>query len=118
MGHVGLGTVIVICLIFGAVTAAIGQKKNLAVGQSFAPGALLGIFGAIIVICQRPGPAQGATGHAGGEVPAVQHDSERSGDAARVRVLCSAKLPTDYGELLPAATDLGLMSWAMSLLRL
>jgi hypothetical protein len=59
---VGLGTVIVICLIFGAVTAAIGQKKNLAVGQSFAPDALLGIFGAIIVICQRPGPPKAPPG--------------------------------------------------------
>ena len=58
----GLGTIIVICLIFGAVTAAIGQKKNLAVGQSFAPGALLGIFGAIIVICQRPGPPKAPPG--------------------------------------------------------
>jgi len=51
----GVGTIIVICLILGAITAAIGQKKNLPVGQSFALGALLGIFGAIIVICQRPG---------------------------------------------------------------
>lgn len=48
-------TIIVICVTLGAITAAIGQKKNLPVGQSFALGALLGIFGAIIVICQRPG---------------------------------------------------------------
>jgi DNA-directed RNA polymerase subunit RPC12/RpoP len=58
----GLGTIIVICLIFGAVTAAIGQKKNLPVGQSFALGALLGIFGAIIVICQRPGLPKAPSG--------------------------------------------------------
>jgi DNA-directed RNA polymerase subunit RPC12/RpoP len=58
----GLGTIIVICLILGAVTAAIGQKKNLPVGQSFALGALLGIFGAIIVICQRPGLPKAPSG--------------------------------------------------------
>jgi hypothetical protein len=52
---VGFETLIVILLIFGAITAAIGQKKNLPVGQSFALGALLGIIGVVIVIVQRPG---------------------------------------------------------------
>ena len=51
----GLETLIVICLIFAAITAAVGQIKNLPVGQSFALGALLGIIGLIIVIVQRPG---------------------------------------------------------------
>ncbi len=48
-------TFILFCLIFGAIAAAIGQKKNLSVGQSFALGAFLGIIGLIIVIFRRPG---------------------------------------------------------------
>lgn len=50
-----LGTTIVILAICGAITAAIGQKKNLPTGQSFALGALLGIIGIIIVLVQKPG---------------------------------------------------------------
>ncbi len=48
-------TIIVFCLIFGAITAAIGQKKNLPVAESFLLGALLGIIGLIIMIFRRPG---------------------------------------------------------------
>jgi predicted RNA-binding Zn-ribbon protein involved in translation (DUF1610 family) len=36
------------------IAAAIGQKKNLPLGGAFAAGALLGIIGVIIVLCQRP----------------------------------------------------------------
>jgi predicted RNA-binding Zn-ribbon protein involved in translation (DUF1610 family) len=49
-----LGTIIVICLVFGAITAAIAQKKNISVGEWFVIGALLGIFGVLIVLLQRP----------------------------------------------------------------
>jgi DNA-directed RNA polymerase subunit RPC12/RpoP len=55
MGHLSLVTTIIILLIFGAITAAIGQRKNLPLGGSFALGALLGIIGLIIVIFQKPG---------------------------------------------------------------
>jgi hypothetical protein len=41
-------------LIFGAITAAIGQKKNFPVAESFLWGALLGIIGVIVVIVRRP----------------------------------------------------------------
>ncbi len=40
-------------LIFGAITAVIGRKKNLNVGVSFAAGALLGLIGLIIVVIWR-----------------------------------------------------------------
>jgi hypothetical protein len=42
------------CLIWGAITAAIGQSKNYPVGESFAWGALLGIIGLIVVVCRKP----------------------------------------------------------------
>lgn len=41
-------------LIFGAITAAIGQKKNFLVAESFLWGALLGIIGLIVMIVRRP----------------------------------------------------------------
>jgi ribosomal protein S27E len=60
--HLGWETFIVVMLIFGAITTAIGQRKNLPLGGSFAAGALLGIIGVIIVICQRPGLPQAPPG--------------------------------------------------------
>lgn len=60
--HLGLGTLIVFMLIFGAIAAAIGQRKNLPTGSSFALGALLGLIGVVIVICQRPGLPQAPPG--------------------------------------------------------
>jgi DNA-directed RNA polymerase subunit RPC12/RpoP len=54
MGSVVLG-VIVWGLIFGAITAAIGQKKNFPMAESFLWGALLGIIGVIVMIVRRPG---------------------------------------------------------------
>jgi NhaP-type Na+/H+ or K+/H+ antiporter len=53
---------IVTCLVFGAITPAIGQKKNLPVGQSFALGAVLGIIGLVVVIFQKPGLPQAPPG--------------------------------------------------------
>jgi hypothetical protein len=47
--------IIVICLICGAIAAAIGQKKNLGTGESFALGAILGVIGIVIVLIQKPG---------------------------------------------------------------
>jgi len=41
-------------LIFGVITAVIGQKKNYPVGESFLWGALLGIIGLIVVVVRRP----------------------------------------------------------------
>ena len=41
-------------LIFGAIAAAIGQRKNFPVAESFLWGALLGIIGVIVVIVRRP----------------------------------------------------------------
>ena len=55
MDNLSFLTLIVFCLIFGAITAAIGQKKNLPVAESFLLGALLGIIGLIIMIFRRPG---------------------------------------------------------------
>jgi hypothetical protein len=52
MSSQSLGTIIVVSLICGAITATIGQKKNLPVGGSFALGALLGVIGVIIAIFQ------------------------------------------------------------------
>lgn len=48
-------TLIAILLICGVVAAAIGQRKNLSVGGSFALGAILGIIGIAIVVFQKPG---------------------------------------------------------------
>ena len=47
--------IIVGCLIFGTIAAAIAQAKNLPVNRSFLLGALLGIIGIVIVICQKRG---------------------------------------------------------------
>ena len=47
--------VIVYCLICGVVAAVIGHRKNLSVGQSFALGALLGIYGVASVVSDKPG---------------------------------------------------------------
>ena len=55
IGAMDFWTIVVICLICGGIAAAIGQAKKLPIGQSFALGALLGIIGLIIVICQKPG---------------------------------------------------------------
>ncbi|WP_238963853.1 hypothetical protein KN248_012980 [Mycobacterium paraintracellulare] len=57
-----LGFVIACMLIFGAIAAAVGQRKNLPVGQSFALGALLGLIGLVVVICQKPGLPQAPQG--------------------------------------------------------
>jgi ribosomal protein S27E len=46
--------VIAWCLIFGTITAAIAQTKNLRVGEWFVLGMLWGIIGVIIVIWKRP----------------------------------------------------------------
>ena len=46
--------VILYGLIFGAISAVIGQRKNLSAGGSFAAGFFLGIFGLIMVIVQKP----------------------------------------------------------------
>jgi hypothetical protein len=58
-GHMDTGSLIfgfiLWCLIFGAITAAIGQKKNLPAAESFLLGALLGIIGVIIAIVRRHG---------------------------------------------------------------
>jgi hypothetical protein len=49
------GALIVFWLICGVIAAAIGQKKNRSVGESFALGALLSIIGIAIVLFQKPG---------------------------------------------------------------
>jgi hypothetical protein len=46
----------------------------------------------------RPAAAQGAAGHAGGEVSAVQYRPEYPGDAARVRVLAVQSCPPPMGD--------------------
>lgn len=46
--------ILVICLVFGGITAAIAQKKNFSAGRWFFAGALLGIFGLILVLVARP----------------------------------------------------------------
>ena len=50
-----LVAVIVFSLICGVVAAVIGHRKNLSVGQSFALGALLGIYGVASVVRDKPG---------------------------------------------------------------
>lgn len=50
-----LSTLLVICLIFGAITAAIAQSKHLRPGQWFVAGALLSLIGAVLVICAPSG---------------------------------------------------------------
>ncbi|MGO9155336.1 hypothetical protein [Mycobacterium sp.] len=71
--------IIVWCLIFGAIAAAIGQKKNLLVAESFLWGALLGIIGVIIVIFRRPGLPKAPPGMRAAKCPlcnAVQNIPE------------------------------------------
>ena len=46
---------VVIWLICGGIAVWIGQKKNLPTRDSFIYGAVLGIIGIIIVLCQKPG---------------------------------------------------------------
>ena len=46
---------IVYCLLCGVVAAVIGHRKNLSVGQSFALGAFLGIYGVASVAREKPG---------------------------------------------------------------
>jgi hypothetical protein len=41
-------------LVFGAITAAIGQKKNYLLAESLLWGALLGIIGVIVMIVRQP----------------------------------------------------------------
>ena len=53
---------VVLCLICGGIAAWIGQKKNLPAKDSFIWGALLGIIGVVVVICQRPGLPQAPPG--------------------------------------------------------
>jgi hypothetical protein len=53
---------IVLWLICGGIAALIGQKKNLPVKDSFIYGAVLGIIGVVVVICQRPGLPQAPPG--------------------------------------------------------
>jgi hypothetical protein len=53
---------IVFWLICAGIAALIGQKKNLPIKDSFTTGALLGIIGVIIVICQKPGLPQAPPG--------------------------------------------------------
>ena len=57
-----LGTVIVICLVFGGISAVIGRAKNRSIGESFVLGAFLGIIELIIVICIKPGLPQAPPG--------------------------------------------------------
>jgi ribosomal protein S27E len=45
-----LMTLLVICLVFGGITAAIAQAKHLSVGQWFVVGALLSLIGVVLVI--------------------------------------------------------------------
>lgn len=47
--------VIVFCVIFGTITAAIAQKKNLPPGRWFVGGALLFIVALPLVILEAPG---------------------------------------------------------------
>ena len=53
---------IVLCLICGGIAALIGQKKNRPIGESFSLGALLGLIGIVVVICQKPGLPQAPPG--------------------------------------------------------
>lgn len=54
--------VIVLCLICGGISALIAQRKNRSIQDAFILGALLGIIGLIIVICQKPGLPQAPPG--------------------------------------------------------
>lgn len=47
-------TVLVIGAICGAIAVAIGQRKNISLGESLAWGFLLGVIGVAIVICMSP----------------------------------------------------------------
>lgn len=47
--------VIVLALICGAVCAVIAQQKNRSVVEGFFFGALFGVIGLVVVICQKPG---------------------------------------------------------------
>lgn len=42
-------------LLWGAISAIIGQRKNLSGGESFCWGFFLGLIGLIVVIAKRPG---------------------------------------------------------------
>jgi hypothetical protein len=53
MGSVVLGFIFWV-LFFGAITAAIGQKENFPMAESFLWDALLGIIGVIVMIVRRP----------------------------------------------------------------
>ena len=48
------GTIIIIALICGAITAVIGQRKNIPASESFLWGAFLGVVGVVIVACMKP----------------------------------------------------------------
>jgi hypothetical protein len=47
--------VIFFALVCGAITTAIGQRKNMDVPTAFLCGALLGIIGIVIVAARKPG---------------------------------------------------------------
>ncbi|OBF93264.1 hypothetical protein A5791_12815 [Mycobacterium sp. 852002-51163_SCH5372311] len=49
-----LGLIVLMSLIFGAITGAIARKKNLSTGGWFVIGAFLGLIGLLIVLMQRP----------------------------------------------------------------
>ena len=55
-------TVLVIGAICGAIAVAIGQRKNIGTGESFAWGFLLGVIGVIVIICMKPRLPQAPTG--------------------------------------------------------
>jgi hypothetical protein len=57
-----MSTLLVICLIFGAVTAAIANSKNLSPWQWFWAGALLSLIGVVLVICAPAGLPKAPTG--------------------------------------------------------
>jgi hypothetical protein len=50
-----IGTLIVVWLICAVIAAVISDRKNLGAGSGFVLGAILGIIGIIIVVCQKPG---------------------------------------------------------------
>jgi predicted RNA-binding Zn-ribbon protein involved in translation (DUF1610 family) len=54
--------ILVVCLVCGVIAAIIGDRKNLGGASSFFLGAILGIIGIIIVVCQKPGLPRAPTG--------------------------------------------------------
>lgn len=56
------GALVVAVLICGVIAAAVGQRKNRSVGDSFALGAIFGIIGIAIVVFQKPGLPKAPSG--------------------------------------------------------